>query len=107
MKPGDTAIVAFPGNGLHGKRVRIERAPEAVDIAHPDCAERLVCMLAFISHPSLPQPVGISPAHLRDVRSEILPEGVSGGCAGVAPQLSAQGERDRGSAARQLDLFGG
>ena len=67
MTPGDTAIVKFPGNGLHGKRVRIERV-EAVDIAHPNCAERMICMVAFVSHRSLPQPVGVSPEHLRDVR---------------------------------------
>jgi hypothetical protein len=68
MIPGDTAVVNFAGNPLHGKRVRIERIDPAMDIAHPDCAERLICPMAFISHPSLPQPVGINAGQLRDIR---------------------------------------
>lgn len=79
MNPGDVALVDWPGNGLHNQRIRIERIDPAMDIAHPDCPERMVCEMVFIAHPSLPQPIGIGPerlagtaqnAHLREFEAE-------------------------------------
>ncbi len=89
---GSVAVVSWPGNPLHGKRVTVERFDPAMDIAHPDCAERMIVAMAFVLHPTLPRPIGISPERLES-------------CAGVPPQLSAQSDRDRGSADRnQLEL---
>ncbi len=57
-------LVDWPQNHLHGQRVRIDRIDPALDIAHPDSLERMVVEMVFITHPSLPQPVGIGPERL-------------------------------------------
>ena len=62
---GDIVRVDFPGNGLHGQRVRVERVKPEFDIAHPDCPEGpMIVEVIFISHPSLPEPVGIGRSHI-------------------------------------------
>ncbi len=85
MKPGDIMLVDWPQNGLHNQKVRIERIDSAVDIAHPDCPERMIVELAFISHPTLPKPVGIglerlagTPANARLREVEAADEGRQG-----------------------------
>jgi hypothetical protein len=65
LSPGDTVTVNFPGNGLHGKRVRVERIDPALDLAHPDCPERLLCEMLWVSHPTLPWTIGLSRERIR------------------------------------------
>jgi len=65
LNPGDTVVVNFPGNGLHGKRVRVERIDPALDLAHPDCPERLLCEMLWVSHPTLAWTIGLSRERIR------------------------------------------
>jgi hypothetical protein len=64
LTPGQLVVVDFPGNPLHGQRVLVNRIEPALDIAHPDCPERMLVEMVFIMHPSLPQPIGIGPERL-------------------------------------------
>ena len=59
MIAGDTARVRQPGHYLHGKIVRIARIDPAFDLAHPDCPERMICEVIFVTHLSLPEPIGL------------------------------------------------
>jgi hypothetical protein len=57
LKPGDTVLVDFPANPLHGKAVWIVEILPDFNIAPPD-SEPMLCELILIDHPSLPRPIG-------------------------------------------------
>ncbi len=63
MTPGQLALVDFPGNPLHGQRVLVNRV-ELIDIAHPDCPERMVVEMVYIMHHSFAGVIGIGPERL-------------------------------------------
>lgn len=64
MIPGDIVRVSLPGHVLHNKQARIVSVDPAFDLAHPDSAERMLAEVIFVSHPSLPQPIGIGRENL-------------------------------------------
>ncbi len=59
MNPGDIVLIDFPQHQLHNQRVRVESI-EIIDLAHPDCDERMPVEIVFYSHPSLSGKWGIS-----------------------------------------------
>lgn len=58
------ATVNFPGHALHGKRVQIERVDPAFNLA-PDDTAPVLAEVVFVSHPSVPQPIGLGRERLR------------------------------------------
>lgn len=65
MKAGDTVKVNFPGHALHGKRVKIEHIDPRVNLYPDDSDKVMLVEIIFVSHPSIPEVIGMGRGHLR------------------------------------------
>jgi hypothetical protein len=57
MKPGQSAIVDFPGHPWHGKRVRVDSVQPAFNLAH-DGDEPILGPVIFVQRKRTDEPVG-------------------------------------------------